>query len=148
MPQRASWKNLRIGVISAGAVLAAALLILIFGRVGVIHGRKITLYVATDVARGVIRGTTVWLDGQPIGSVRGIAFRTPTGPARERLVLKIRVLSRTRDRIRRDSKVQIRPGTSILGEPVVYVHSGTARQPAVHDGDTLHGAKQVDVQKA
>ena len=148
MPQRASWKNLRIGVISAGAVLAAALLILIFGRVGVIHGRKITLFVATDVARGVIRGTSVWLDGQPIGSVRGIEFRPPSVPASERLILKIRVLSRAKDRIRRDSKVQIRAGTSILGEPVVYVHSGTALQPVVHDGDTLHGAKQVDVQKA
>jgi ABC-type transporter Mla subunit MlaD len=146
MPQRASWKNLWIGVASASAVLATALLILIFGRVGIIHGKKITLYIATDVARGVIRGTTVWLDGQPIGSVRGIEFRPPSVPASERLVLKIRVLSRTRDRIRRDSRIQIRAGASILGEPVVYVHSGTARQPAVREGDTLFAPKQTDVQ--
>src|SRR5215468_4754725 len=146
MPQRANWKNLWIGVASASAVLGAALLILIFGRVGIIHGKKITLYVATDVARGVTRGTTVWLDGQPIGSVRGIEFRPPSVPASERLVLKIRVLSRTRDRIRRDSRIQIRAGASILGEPVVYVHSGTARQPAVREGDTLFAPKQTDVQ--
>jgi ABC-type transporter Mla subunit MlaD len=146
MAPRASWKNLWIGVASAGAVLAIALLILIFGRVGIIHGRKITLYVATDVARGVIRGTTVWLDGQPIGSVRAIEFRPPAVPASERVVLKLRVLSRTRDRIRRDSRIQIRAGVSILGDPVVYVHSGTARQPAVREGDTLFAPKQVDAQ--
>ena len=146
MAPRASWKNLWIGVASASAVLGAALLILIFGRVGIIHGKKITLYVATDVARGVTRGTTVWLDGQPIGSVRGIEFRPPSVPASERLVLKLRVLSRTRDRIRRDSHIQIRAGASILGEPVVYVHSGTAQKPAVHEGDTLFAPKQADVQ--
>jgi len=40
-------------------------------------------------------------------------------------------------RIRRDTRAQIRPGTSMLGSPVVYLSGGTLDAPVVRDGDTL-----------
>src|SRR4051812_4629257 len=63
MPRRATWKDLFIGLLAAGVIAGAALAILIFGRVGRLHGKTVTVYATTDAARGLIPGSEVWLDG-------------------------------------------------------------------------------------
>ena len=67
------------------------MVILIFGRVGTLHGKKFRLYVTSDAARGLIKGSEVWLDGQRVGLVKSIAFGRPRRP-KERLVLALDVL--------------------------------------------------------
>jgi phospholipid/cholesterol/gamma-HCH transport system substrate-binding protein len=146
MARRFKWKDLSIGVLAAGGVIAAAVLILIFGRVGVLHGSKFTLHVTTDAARGVIRGTDVWLDGQKVGVVSGVAFQPPSVPESERLVMTLSILDRTRSRIRRDSRIQVRSGGSIIGDRVVSVSSGTATAAPIADGDTIHAREQADIE--
>ena len=115
MPQQASWKNLAIGVTALGVVITAAALILIFGRVGTLRGEKYHLYVATDAARGLIRGSEVWLDGQKVGVVKHIDFRPLSASPKERLVLALQILTGAKSHIRRDSRVQIRSGSSVIG---------------------------------
>ena len=146
MAHRPQWQDLRIGIISAGIVIVAALAILVFGRVGIIHGKKITLFVTTDGARGVIRGTEVWLDGQKVGLVKAISFRPPTVARSERLVLEIHVLASTQSHLRQDTRVRVRSGGSIIGDQVVALTSGTAKSPAVTDGDTIHAGDQTDIE--
>lgn len=146
MAQRASWSRLGIGIAAAIAILGAALFILIFGRVGNLRGAKFTLYVTAGAARGLIRGSEVWLDGQRVGTVKDVSFRPPTTGTTERLVISLEVLKRVRDRIRRDSRVQVRAGTSVIGDQVVYISSGTARQPAIATDDTLHAVDQRDAE--
>ena len=146
MARKVRWRDLIIGMITAAGVIVAALVILIYGRVGLLHGRKFTLYVVTDAARGVIRGTEVWLDGQKVGVVKGVSFRTPDNPASERLVLSLSILDKDRARIRGDSRVQVRSGASIIGDRVVYIASGTAKLRAVADGDTIHAGEQADLE--
>jgi hypothetical protein len=99
-----------------------------------------------DAARGVIRGTEVWLDGQKVGVVTGVAFRPPTVPASERLVVTLSVLERERSRIRKDSRAQIRSGGSIIGDRVVYLSSGSATAREVVDGDTVQSSGQADLE--
>jgi hypothetical protein len=43
-----------------------------------------------------------------------------------------------------DTRVQVRAGGSIIGDQVVYMSSGTARQRGVADGDTIHAGEQSD----
>lgn len=145
MARPTSWKHLTIGILSACSVLAVALSILVFGRVGMLHGKKFTLFVTADGARGVIRGTEVWLDGQKVGLVTGVSFRSPATSPKERLLLSLTVLDDARPQIRRDTRVWIRSGANIIGDQVVYLASGTAATPAVVDGDTIH-AEQTDVE--
>ena len=146
MARKVRWRDLIVGMITAAGVIVAALLILVYGRVGLLHGSKFTLYVVTDAARGVIRGTEVWLDGQKVGVVKGVSFRTPDNPVGERLVLALSILDKDRERIRRDSRVQVRSGASIIGDRVVYIASGTTRVPGVADGDTIHAGEQADLE--
>ena len=146
MARHTHWKDLSTGVIATCAVLAAAVLILVFGRVGELHGKKFTLHVTTDAARGVIRGTDVWLDGQKVGVVSGVSFQSPSAPPSERLVMSLSILDRERSRIRRDSRIQVRSGLSIIGDRVVNVNSGSPSAPEVLDGDTVHAREQADIE--
>src|SRR5689334_487300 len=146
MARKVHWRDLIIGLIAAAGVIIAAFVILVYGRVGLLHGSKFTLYVLTDAARGVIRGTEVWLDGQKVGVVKGVNFRSPDNPASERLVLVLSILESDRARVRRDSKIQVRSGANIIGDRVVYIASGTTKVGGVADGDTIHGAEQADIE--
>jgi hypothetical protein len=146
MSREFRWKDLRIGALAACGIIAAAFVILVFGRVGMLHGRKFALHVTTDAARGVIRGTDVWLDGQKVGVVTGVSFRPPSAPPSDRLVISLSVLERERSRIRRDSRIQVRSGGSIIGDRVVSVRSGSATAPVVADGDTIRALEQADVE--
>jgi phospholipid/cholesterol/gamma-HCH transport system substrate-binding protein len=138
------WRDLKIGILSTTAVIAAALGVLIFGRVGTLHGKTFYVYVTSKAARGVIRGTEVWLDGQKVGLVRDVAFQPPTVDPKNRVVMKLRVLQSAQPHIRLDTRVQVRSGTSVIGDQVVYLSSGTAREQQVADGDTIHSTDQVD----
>ena len=146
MSRQFRWKNLRIGVLAAVGITAAAFMILVFGRVGVLHGRQFALHVTTDAARGVIPGTDVWLDGQKVGVVTGVTFRPPSAPLSDRLVITLSVLERERSRIRKDSRIRVRSGGSIIGDRVVSVNSGSATSPVVVDGDTIRALEQADVE--
>jgi ABC-type transporter Mla subunit MlaD len=146
MAHRPRWQELHIGIIAGFIVAVGAVLILVFARVGVLHGKKFTLFVTTDAARGVIRGTEVWLDGQLIGVVKGVAFRQPGVNPTDRLVLSLELLESARPHIRQNTRVQIRGGTSVIGDQIVALRSGTTKAPGVADGDTIHAGQQADLE--
>jgi hypothetical protein len=146
MARKVHWRDLVIGMIAAAGVIIAAFAILVYGRVGLLHGKKFTLFVLTDAARGVIRGTEVWLDGQKVGVVKDVNFRSSDTPPSERLVLVLSVLESERQRVRGDSRVQVRAGGSIIGDRVVYIASGTTKTGGVANGDTIRAAEQADVE--
>jgi hypothetical protein len=146
MARRTRWTDLSIGLVATASIIAASLVILIWGRVGVLHGDKFTLFVLTDEARGVIRGTEVWLDGQRVGVVKGVRFQSPSAPPKERLLLTLSLLESARSHVRQDSRVQVRSGGNIIGDRVVYLSSGTLSQAAIADGDTMYAREQADVE--
>lgn len=137
MPRHLRWTDLRGGIISAVAVVALVLATLVFARVGALHGRKVTLYVIADDATGVNTGTQVWLAGKHSGTVKDVAFRTPTNDSTGRLIIRTEFLVSDLPLVRRDSWAQIQAGGKLLGTPVVYVAAGSSSQPGLRDGDTI-----------
>jgi phospholipid/cholesterol/gamma-HCH transport system substrate-binding protein len=148
MPRRLRWSHLRFGIASFAAVVIVAASILTFGRVGSLRGKTFTLFVRTEEARGVIRGTDVWLNGQRVGVVRNVGFQPGTSTSKDRVVLRLAVLDRAREQIRADSRTQIRSGGSLISSPVVYLHSGTIRARELSEGDTLYSEPSLDVETA
>ncbi len=133
-----------VGLIALTALIGASALVLIFARVGALHGRTIQLYAATHEATGILPGTEVWLAGQKVGLVKSIGFRPPSTDTALRVLMTLEVLAEYQQQIRRGARVAIRPGTSLIGSPVLFV--ATARPtsgPPVRDGDTLF-ASQTD----
>ena len=148
MSRRLSWRNLALGLSFAAIIVTLAVLIMVYGRVGTLRGKTFRIYVTTDAARGVIRGTEVWLDGQKVGLVKNVDFRPASASAKERLVLSLEVLDVARSHVRTDSRVSIRAGATVIGDQVVYISSGTVKNPAIAERDTLHSGGQSDLQSA
>lgn len=137
MPRRLSWTDLRGGIISAVVIVAAILATVLFARVGALHGRKVTLYVLSDDATGVLPGTEVWLAGKHSGTVESVAFRVPSTDTANRIIITTEFLAKDLPHVRRDSWAQVQAGGKLLGTPVVYVAIGSESSPPLHDGDTL-----------
>ena len=54
MPHRLHWSELTRGLIGVAVIVALALIVLVFARVGALHGKKVTLYVVTDESNGCL----------------------------------------------------------------------------------------------
>ena len=145
MPRQVRWKELTGGIIAVAAIAVLVTATLLFARVGGLHGKKVTLYVVTDEAGGVRSGTEVWLAGHKRGLVKDVSFRPPTSDATERLVIKTELLEDALPNVRLDSYAQIRPSGSLIGTPIVYITSGLATSPPLHDGDTVHTRRKTRI---
>ena len=135
------------GIIAVAIVVAAIVGVLVFARVGALHGRTFVLYTSTDAARGVIPGTEVWLAGQKVGLVDEIRFRPASSDTARRVLLELEILEEYRRFIRRDSRAQIRSGGTLIGAPVVHLSPGTAAAPVVAARDTLRSLPQGDTEE-
>jgi phospholipid/cholesterol/gamma-HCH transport system substrate-binding protein len=137
MSRNLEWGQLKTGVIGLTVLVALAVSILLFARVGALHGDTTEIYVVTDDANGVLNGTEVWLAGQKIGLVKDIHFRPITTDTLQRLAIHLQILSDQMHFIRRDAWADIRPGGNLIGSPVVWISAGTSNARALHQGDTL-----------
>ena len=115
-----------------------------FARLGTLHGGTFRLYAQMGGARGVIRGTEVWLDGQKVGVVRSVSFLSPDVDERGRLLVAMDVLDNAHAQIRLNSIAQVRSGGTLIGAPVVYLTIGTSNVRETRDGDTLRALQQSD----
>lgn len=138
MPRHLHWSELTGGIIATVVIVGLVVAIFLFARVGGLHGKKVTLYVLTDDAGGVLSGTEVWLGGKKAGLVKDVTFRPPSPDTMERVVIKTEVLQETLPNVRRDSYASVRPGDSMIGAVVVYISPGTLASPQLNDGDTVH----------
>ena len=147
MPRTSStWKDLVPGLIASLAVVGAAVGVLMFARIGALHGDTYELWAPTGRARGLLNNSEVWVEGQKAGAVKDVHFRSVSADTSERVLIHIEVLEKYRPLIRRDSYGQIRPGGSLLGQPVLYIAAGSAAAPPLGDGDTLAVLPQGDTE--
>jgi len=137
MPRTVRWSELKTGTIALLVIAVTIVSILLFARVGALHGDTGTLYVLTDRATGVLGGTEVWLSGEKVGLVKKVHFRPAITDTAQRLAIETEILAQHLALIRRDSDVDIRPGGNLIGSPVIYFGSGSLDAPAVRSGDTL-----------
>jgi len=138
VPQRLHWRELKGGIIGVSVIAVITLAVLLFARVGALHGKKVTLYVVIDDAPGVLAGTEVWLGGAKEGLVTDVKFLPPTADTLERLLIVTDFLARALPSVRRDSYAQIRPSGTLIGAPIIYISPGTITTPGLSDGDTVH----------
>ncbi len=142
------WHSVIGGIAAVVVLTAVTLFIILYARAGALHGRQFRLFAAAPDANNLRRGSEVWLDGQRVGTVRAIAFNRPNAPLPVRVVIAMDVLSDVRPRIRLDSRADLRNGGSVIGEPVVYIGSGTLAKREIVPGDTLRAAGNPDLEIA
>ena len=146
MPRRTSWRELVIGLIALAVVIGVGMVVLVFARVGTLHGDTFRLFAVTGEARGIIHSSEVWLGGQKVGIVKDVQFLPPTTDSTARVLIVMDVLSSAQQGIRLNSSAQIRSGGTLIGSPVVYLSIGTTTARVVHPGDTIHTLPQSDLE--
>jgi ABC-type transporter Mla subunit MlaD len=137
MARANSWKDVWLGTASLAALIAAAVAVLAFARVGALHGGTVRYYALTSHARGILPGSEVWLAGQRVGLVREVGFRPPSADTLHRVLLALDVLDKYRSAVSRSAPVAIRPGSSLIGSPVVAIAMPTLGARPAQPGDTL-----------
>ncbi len=145
-PEKTSWRSLIPGLIAIAAIVLATAALLLFAQVGALRGDTVRVYAATDQARGLLKGSDVWLAGQKVGVVADIRFQPVSTDVSQRLLLELELLRENLPQLRRDSYAQIRTGGSLIGAQVVYLTTGTVDSPAVAEGDTLRAEPQGDTE--
>ena len=149
MARRLAWSDVRGGLLAILAIVAVSVATLKYARVGALRGGTIHLYALVGEARGILKGSEVWLSGQKIGKVTDIQFRSPSiADSSTRLLLVLEVLDDYKGLMHRDAEAQIRSGGSVIGAVVVYLTPGTVAAPLLRDNDTLHAKAQVDLEGA
>ncbi|HEY7232553.1 MAG TPA: MlaD family protein [Gemmatimonadaceae bacterium] len=146
MPRRTSWRELVFGLIVLAVITGAALVVIIFARVGTLHGKTFRLFALTGEARGIIRSSEVWLGGQRVGVVKDLRFLPPSAADSNRLLIVMDVLTSASREIRLNSTAQVRSGGTLLGAPVVYLSIGTTATRGVRPGDTVRALPQPDLE--
>jgi ABC-type transporter Mla subunit MlaD len=146
MADSGRWRDLRIGIVAAMALAAASLGVLLFARVGALRGDTFNLFLRVGAARGLMKGSEVWVGGQPVGRVAEIRFLPPGGRNAEALLVEMEVLERNRHAIRHDSRAEISTGGRLIGAPIVSIGPGTPGSPVVGERDTIQARAQVDVE--
>jgi phospholipid/cholesterol/gamma-HCH transport system substrate-binding protein len=140
------WKELTPGLIALAALLGVVLAILLFARVGAVRGKTFTLYVRVDEARGIMRGSEVWLAGQVVGRVENVRLLPPGRFPEARVLIESEISERHRGAIRRDSDARIGSGGQIIGNPGVALTIGSTGGRIVEDGDTIVALGATDVE--
>jgi hypothetical protein len=148
MPSRQTWRKLLPGLVALAVTIFAAVGIVMFASAGSVRGDSVRLHVVSDEARGVMRGTDVWLSGQRIGVVSDIAFLPPSADTNAHVVMTVTVEADEASNIRRDSRTDVRVGARLMGPVVVYIEPGTPQSAPVADGDTLRTERRADVELA
>lgn len=143
---RLAWRDLIPGTVVFAMLALVAFVVLKFARVGTVRGDKITIHAPVGSARGVLKGTEVWLAGRRVGRVKDISFLPIDQPPDKRLLVELEISAKHRAQIRRDSFGQIRAGATLIGAPVMFVSVGSPDQPMLADGDTLTTRPQMDAE--
>jgi len=144
MPRIQNWRSLLPGIIAIAIIVVGVVAVLSFARVGALHGSTIRVYSSMAEARGVMKGTPVWLEGQPIGQVLRVEFLPPSSDSNSNVLVVMDLLKRDAKFVKRDAVAQITSGGTLIGAPVVYLSTTGSNAPLLADGDTLHSVPQGD----
>jgi hypothetical protein len=138
------WSKLTGGIVALVAIIGGAFAIVAFARVGSLRGDTYISYIAADQASGILKGTEVWLQGQKVGVVKDVGFRALSTDTAVQTVLQMEVQSQYKQFIRKDSRVEFKPGGTYLGAQVVALRIGSHTAPVLEAGDTLTRVSVID----
>ena len=138
------WRKLTGGIVALVAIVGGAFAIIAFARVGSLRGDTYRAYIVADEASGILKGTEVWLQGQKVGVVKDVGFRALPTDTAVQTVIQVEVLSQYKQYIRKDSRVEFKPGGTYLGAQVVALRIGSHAAPVLEAGDTLTRVSVID----
>ncbi len=134
--------QVKVGIfVALGIVLCMVVIFMLEGKQSLFE-RNFTLNAKFKDISGLREGASVFLAGVTVGTVSEIQF--PKDLTEKVVVVKMKIVSRYRERIREDSEASI-VTQGLLGDKVILVKVGTPDSPEVKDGAYLKVVKSFSV---
>lgn len=146
--ERVTWDQVRVGIFILVALSILAAGIFLVGRTGNVFGHRYRLVTLMESAAGLVPGAAVQVAGQPVGQVAEVEFIPPEErPASgEAVAVWLAVDEAVRNLIRTDSEARVRT-QGLLGDRLIDITPGSARNPVLSPGDTLPAAGALNYQE-
>jgi len=135
-------RRLRVGLFTAGLLLAFALVIMLIGKKQGLFQRHERYEARFEHVGGLVPGASVWLNGVVVGAVEEVEL--PTDPSQRQITVAFRINARLAERVRADSRVRIRT-LGLLGDRYLEISSGSVSQPVLAPGGVIPSEEPTDV---
>jgi phospholipid/cholesterol/gamma-HCH transport system substrate-binding protein len=138
-------RRLKVGLFTGSLVVLLGIIVLLLGKRQGIFERHVRYLTRFEHASGVVPGAAVWLDGVVVGTVEAVEL--PSDPRQREITIVFRITARVADRVRADSKVQIRT-LGLLGDRYLELSSGSPEKPALEAEAVVPSQEATDLEAA
>jgi phospholipid/cholesterol/gamma-HCH transport system substrate-binding protein len=135
-------RRLRVGLFTAGLLVALGVVVLLLGRKQGLFVRHVGYLARFEHVGGLVPGAAVWLNGVVVGTVDDVEL--PTDPNQREINVSFRIRAGLAPRIRTDSTVRIRT-LGLLGDRYLEVSSGSPSKPELPPGSVIPSVEPTDV---
>lgn len=133
-----SWSKLKAGLVITLALLILIVAIFFAGGIGEIFSPRIELKAQFKDAKGLRRGSPVWLFGTEVGSVKNINLDPLQGA-----IVTISIDKSVQTFIKKDAQASILT-MGLLGDKYIELSSGSPLVEPIHSGEMIKGGAQIE----
>jgi phospholipid/cholesterol/gamma-HCH transport system substrate-binding protein len=140
MKKQLMWAKLKVGIVITLALLTLFITVFFAGNIQDIFSPKVQIKAQIKDARGLRRGSPIWISGIEIGSVKSIDLNPEYGT--------LVTMSVNRDAmkfIKKDSQASVLT-MGLLGDKYIEVSDGSPQAELIKPGDMIKGATQLEIQ--
>jgi phospholipid/cholesterol/gamma-HCH transport system substrate-binding protein len=143
MARTARENTIRVGLLTAGALIVLMVFVFFIGSEQKIFARKQEYRVRLDQVSGLAEGNPVKLAGVTIGVVKDITL--PRDPKQKDVDITLMVDKKYAERIRTDSRARLKKLGLLSGDSYIDVTPGNPRFDALEAGSIIPAQRQTNV---
>lgn len=140
MKKQLMWAKLKVGIVITLALLTLFITVFFAGNIQDIFSPKVQIKAQIKDARGLRRGSPVWISGIEIGSVKSIDLNPEYGT-----LVTMSVNRGAMKFIKKDSQASVLT-MGLLGDKYIEVSGGSSQVELIKPGDMIKGATQLEIQ--
>jgi len=140
MKKQLMWAKLKVGIVITLALLTLFITVFFAGNIQDIFSPKVQIKAQIKDARGLRRGSPVWISGIEIGSVKSIDLNPEYGT-----LVTMSVNRGAMKFIKKDSQASVLT-MGLLGDKYIEVSVGSLQAELIKPGDMIKGAAQLEIQ--
>jgi len=140
MKKQLMWAKLKVGIVITLALLTLFITVFFAGNIQDIFSPKVQIKAQIKDARGLRRGSPVWISGIEIGSVKSIDLNPEYGT-----LVTMSVNRGAMKFIKKDSQASVLT-MGLLGDKYIEISNGSPQAELIKPGDMIKGAAQLEIQ--
>jgi phospholipid/cholesterol/gamma-HCH transport system substrate-binding protein len=135
--------TIRVGLLTAAALLVLMIFVFFIGSEQKIFSRKNEYKVRLDNVTGLAEGNPVKISGVTVGVIKDITL--PADPKMRDVDIELMVDRKYADRVRTDSRVRMKKLGLLAGDSYIDISPGSPKFDALEPGSLIPAARETNV---